>query len=42
MTTVRIFYNQYSARDKEYIDMAYKGVDNFVNAFMQQNLLDPE
>ena len=42
MTTVRIFYNQNSARDKEYIDMAYKGVDNFVNAFMQQNLLDPE
>lgn len=38
MTTVRIYYNQNSAKDKDYIDLAYKGVDNFVDAFNQQVL----
>ena len=42
MTTVRIYYNQNSARDMDFIDMAYKGVDKFVDAFMEQNLLDPD
>lgn len=32
MTTVRIFYNENSAKDKTYIDAAYKGLDGFLNA----------
>ncbi len=30
MTTVRIFYNDNSAKDKTYIDAAYKGLDGFL------------
>lgn len=33
MTTVRIYYNQNSAGDKEYIDYAYKGIMSFVEDF---------
>lgn len=32
MTTVRIFYNDNSAKDKTYIDAAYRGIDSFLNA----------
>lgn len=32
MTTIRIYYNQNSAKDKEYIDAAYKGVQSFLDA----------
>lgn len=31
MTTVRIFYKDNSAKDKEYIDAAYKGVNGFLD-----------
>ena len=34
MTTVRIFYNENSAGDKEYIDAAYKGVNAFLDDFL--------
>ncbi len=30
MTTVRIFYNQNSAKDKNYIDLAYRGIDGLL------------
>lgn len=30
MTTVRIYYNQNSAKDKPYIDAAYKGIQSFL------------
>ena len=36
MTTVRIFYNQNSAKDKEYIDAAYKGVNSFLDDLIPQ------
>lgn len=32
MTTVRIFYKDNSAKDKEYIDAAYKGINGFLDA----------
>lgn len=34
ITTVRIFYKENSAKDKTYIDAAYKGVDNCINALI--------
>lgn len=34
MTTVRIFYQNNSAKDKTYIDTAYKGVEECVSALM--------
>ncbi|MDD4557073.1 MAG: HAD-IA family hydrolase [Alphaproteobacteria bacterium] len=33
MTTVRLFYNNNSSKDKEYIDYAYKGIFAFLEAF---------
>lgn len=36
MTTVRIFYNQNSAKDKNYIDAAYNGVMKFLDDFAPQ------
>lgn len=36
MTTVRIFYQLNSAKDKEYIDAAYKGLDSFIEDFAQK------
>ena len=36
MTTVRIFYNENSAKDKTYIDFAYKGINSFLEACQQQ------
>ncbi len=36
MTTVRIYYNQNSAKDKKYIDAAYKGIESFLDDFPQQ------
>ena len=36
MTTVRIFYNHNSSKDKEYIDAAYKGIEGFLDAFEQE------
>lgn len=36
MTTVRIYYNQNSAKDKTYIDAAYKGVQSFLDDFPRQ------
>lgn len=32
MTTVRIYYNNNSAKDKTYIDYAYKGINSFLDA----------
>lgn len=32
MTTVRIFYRENSAKDKTYIDYAYKGIEGFLDA----------
>ncbi len=32
MTTVRIFYRDNSAKDKKYIDMAFKGIDECIKA----------
>ncbi len=32
MTTVRIYYQNNSAKDKTYIDMAFKGLDGFLTA----------
>lgn len=32
MTTVRIYYNENSAKDKTYIDYAYKGLESFLDA----------
>lgn len=34
MTTVRIFYNNNSAKDKTYIDAAYKGINAFIDAIL--------
>lgn len=36
MTTVRIYYNQNSSKDKPYIDAAYKGLQSFLDDFPQQ------
>ena len=36
MTTVRIFYNANSAKDKTYIDAAYKGVNSFLDEYLRQ------
>ena len=36
MTTVRIYYNQNSAKDKDYIDAAYKGIQSFLHDFPNQ------
>lgn len=37
MTTVRIYYRENSAKDKTYIDMAFKGIDGFLEAAMNCN-----
>lgn len=34
MTTIRIYYKENSAKDKPYIDMAYKGVEQCVEALI--------
>ena len=34
MTTIRIFYNENSTKDKPYIDFAYKGVENCIQALI--------
>ena len=34
MITVRIYYNNNSAKDKTYIDYAYKGVESFIDAVL--------
>ena len=34
MTTVRIYYNENSAKDKTYIDSAYKGINSFIDALL--------
>lgn len=36
MTTVRIFYNDNSAKDKTYIDAAYKGVNSFIEEYRKE------
>ena len=36
MTTVRIYYNDNSTGDKEYIDAAYKGVISFIDDFLKR------
>ena len=36
MQTVRIFYNENSAKDKEYIDYAFKGVNAFVDELLKK------
>ena len=38
MKTVRIFYNENSTKDKEFIDYAYKGVNAFVDALNEELL----
>lgn len=35
MTTIRIFYKENSAKDKDYIDLAYKGVQDCVDALIE-------
>lgn len=35
MTTVRIFYRENSAKDKQFIDRAYKGVENCIDALIK-------
>lgn len=35
MTTVRIFYNDNSTKDKGFIDFAYKGVNSFVDTLLE-------
>ena len=37
MTTVRIFYKENSAKDKTYIDHAYKGINSFLDTALAQN-----
>ena len=37
LSTVRIYYNNNSAKDKEYIDMAFKGIDGFLDAALAEN-----
>jgi len=34
MTTVRIYYKNNSAKDKTYIDYAYKGIESFLDAVL--------
>ena len=34
MTTVRIYYNANSAKDKTYIDEAYKGINSFLEEYL--------
>ncbi len=36
MATVRLFYNNNSSKDKDYIDYAYKGIFAFLNAFSEK------
>ncbi|MDR1026122.1 MAG: HAD hydrolase-like protein [Lactobacillus sp.] len=36
MTTVRLYYKNNSARDKTYIDAAYKGLESFLDAFDEE------
>lgn len=36
MTTVRIYYKNNSARDKTYIDYAYKGVESFIDEIINE------
>ncbi len=36
MTTARIYYQNNSAKDKPYIDMAFKGLDGFLTAALQE------
>ena len=36
MTTVRIYYKDNSAKDKTYIDMAFKGINGFLDAALAQ------
>lgn len=36
MTTVRIYYNSNSAKDKTYIDYAYKGINSFLDTLLQE------
>ena len=35
MTTIRIYYNNNSAKDKDYIDSAYKGIDSVISGLKQ-------
>ncbi len=35
MTTVRIYYKNNSAKDKKYIDYAFKGIESFLNAVLK-------
>lgn len=37
MTTARIYYNANSAKDKSYIDMAFKGINGFLDAALDDN-----
>lgn len=37
MVTVRIYYNNNSAKDKPYIDYAYKGIDSLIDCILQGN-----
>lgn len=36
MTTVRIYYNSNSSKDKTYIDYAYKGINSFLDTLLQE------
>ena len=36
MTTVRLYYNNNSSKDLPYIDAAYNGIDNFIDAFVEE------
>ncbi len=36
MATARIYYNANSAKDKNYIDMAFKGIDGFLTAALNE------
>ena len=36
MTTVRIYYNENSAKDKTYIDYAYTGINGFLDAYLER------
>ena len=35
MTTVRIYYHNNSAKDKKYIDYAYKGIESFLENVLE-------
>lgn len=37
MSTVRIFYKDNSAKDKEYIDAAFKGINGFLDAIVSES-----